>query len=375
MVMRPVTISLAAALALGLSLPGQDQFPPGTVAPPPAGFPLILPTDNDGLIKGNYPSFYMYVDRIFEKEVSKPWEGGQYGYVRGPVRHAGNMVLMAFHEGIDIAPVQRDAAGDPVDEVRAISPGTVVHCSLLAGASNYGRYVVVQHDTPDGSFFSLYAHLSRITVQPGQPVSQGATLGIMGYTGSGLNQTRAHVHLELNLMLSTRFNDWHTRHFRPSPNKHGVFNGLNLTGINIAGLYLAAQRDPSLSLAAFVRSTPPAWKLLVPRKGDLEIVKHYPWLGKEVATPSPSWEITLSDSGVPLNVQPSTTAVAQPKVIWVADRGMPHGYYTRGHIAGSGEKGTLTASGRRFVELLTGEFPAPDHVDDKKEAGKTASND
>ncbi|WP_075089620.1 hypothetical protein [Verrucomicrobium spinosum] len=41
------------------------------------------------------------------------------------------------------------------------------------------------------------------------------------------------------------------------------------------------------------------------------------------------------------------------------DRGMPHGYYTRGYIAGSGEKGTLTAAGKRLLDLVSGDFVAP----------------
>ena len=43
---------------------------------------LQLPTDNDALFTGKLEDFYMYVDRNFEGEVSKPWTGGQYGFVR-----------------------------------------------------------------------------------------------------------------------------------------------------------------------------------------------------------------------------------------------------------------------------------------------------
>ncbi|WP_156346178.1 hypothetical protein [Verrucomicrobium spinosum] len=114
--------AVACLLAATASLTAQAPSTLGTPPPPPAAsFPLGLPTDNDALLRGDNASFYMYVDRIFENQVSTPWEGGQYGYVRGPVRHGGEMVLMAFHEGIDIAPTKRDAAGDPTDEVRAIS--------------------------------------------------------------------------------------------------------------------------------------------------------------------------------------------------------------------------------------------------------------
>ncbi|HSJ03819.1 MAG TPA: M23 family metallopeptidase, partial [Verrucomicrobium sp.] len=289
------SLTFTLSLTLTQNLAGQEASPArtGTLSTTaPAVFPLVLPTDNDALLRGDNASFYMYVDRIFENQVSTPWEGGGYGYVRGPVRNGADMVLMAFHEGIDIAPTKRDAAGEPIDEVRAISPGKVVHCSQLAGASNYGRYIVIQHDLGEGSFFSLYAHLSKILVQPGQDVTMRTPIGIMGYTGSGLNQRRAHVHLEVNLMLSSRFDDWHAKNFRPSPNKHGNYNGINLSGVNVAQLYLEHQKNPALSLADFIRKTEPVIKIVVPRKGELEILKHYPWLGQDVSasSPSPSWE-------------------------------------------------------------------------------------
>lgn len=328
-------------------------------SPAPAPMTLVLPTDNDALFRNDGPAFYMFVDRDFEKQKSTPWEGGQYGFVRGPVRFGAGVVQMHFHEGIDIAPVKRDASGEPLDEVRSISSGEVVHASLNAGASNYGRYVVVKHDWGQGPFCSLYAHLSTIKVQPGQKVEPGTVLGIMGHTGSGIDRRRSHVHLELNLFLSSRFEDWHTKNFRPSPNHHGVWNGLNLSGLNVAGFFLAQRSNPALTAAEFVKQTEPAWKVVVPRKGELELLKNYPWLGENAPQASPSWEFTLAESGLPVAIKASTTTVAKPTVTWVKNRGMPHGYCTRGYISGSGDTGALTSSGARFVELLTGDFAVP----------------
>ena len=57
-------------------------------------------------------------------------------------------------------------------------------------------------------------------------------LGIMGHTGEGLNQVRAHLHLELNLMLSRHFESWHDTFFKNDPNRHGLYNGLNLAGFD-----------------------------------------------------------------------------------------------------------------------------------------------
>jgi hypothetical protein len=350
---------LAPALVclIGATLPAQTPAP----ATVPPGLALVLPTDNDGIFRNDGPGFYMFVDRNFEKQVTTPWEGGQYGFVRGPVRFGNRVVMMAFHEGVDIAPVQRDPnSGEPLDEVRSISHGEVVHASTSASASNYGRYVIVRHDWPgQGPFCSLYAHLSQVKAQPGQKVEPGTVIGIMGYTGAGLDRRRAHLHLELNLFLSSRFGDWHTKNFRPSVNHHGVWNGLNLSGLNVAQFYLAHRQNPSLTPAQFVKQTEPIWKVVVPRKVELELLRNYPWLGEGVAAASPSWEFTLGSSGLPIAIKPSATPVARPQVTWVKNQGLPHSYHTRGYLSGSGDTGALTASGGRFLELLTGDFPAP----------------
>jgi murein DD-endopeptidase MepM/ murein hydrolase activator NlpD len=320
---------------------------------------LVLPTDNDALYRGDAPAFYMFVDRTFDNQVTTPWEGGSFGYVRGPVKFGDRVVMRTFHEGLDIAPLRRDAAGEPLDEVRSLSDGEVVHVSDSPGASNYGRYIVVRHDWGDGPFYSLYAHLSKTLVKVGAKVQPGSPLGIMGHTGTGLDKRRSHVHVELNLFLSHRFPEWHEKNFRPSPNHHGLYNGLNLSGLNLAALLLAHQKNPALRVSEFIQSQEPAWRVIVPRKGSLEILKNYPWLGKEVEKASSSWVITLNDSGLPLEVKANALFVDKPELAWVRNTGMPHSYHTRGYINGSGETGTLTASGFRFLELLTGDFTAP----------------
>ncbi|MGI8437772.1 MAG: hypothetical protein ACR2NX_12870 [Chthoniobacterales bacterium] len=88
---------------------------------------IALPTDNDALFHGGGADFYQYITRDFQGVKSTPWEGGQYGFVRDPVQTSDGLVYTRFHEGIDIKPVRRGAAGEPLDEVRAIADGRVVH--------------------------------------------------------------------------------------------------------------------------------------------------------------------------------------------------------------------------------------------------------
>src|SRR5215831_2955031 len=134
---------------------------------------LVLPTDNDALFSGDGPAFYQYIERDYNGVKSTPWEGGEYGFVRDPKSTAGGVVYTRFHEGIDIRSVHRDADGEPLDEVRAIADGQVVHVSLVSGYSNYGKYVVIEHRWDGSNYYSLYGHLSSIAVQPGERVKRG----------------------------------------------------------------------------------------------------------------------------------------------------------------------------------------------------------
>lgn len=317
---------------------------------------LVLPTDNRSLFDAP-AQFFQFVDRNFEGEKSTPWEGGQFGFVRDPRRIGRGIAYARFHEGLDIKPVQRDARGNPQDEVRAIADGTVAYVTAASNLSNYGRYVVVRHDWGGSAFFSLYAHLASASVSAGQRVKAGTPLGILGYTGAGIDQRRAHVHVELNLFLSSRFEDWHKASFS-TPNHHGVFNGLNLIGLDLQSLYLAQQKNPSSTAAGAVRATESGYRVAVPGDAEMEIVKTYPWLldGPRPAGKSASWEVTFSRWGLPLAVKASNRVVSQPVVTWVKDAGIPHYTHTRGCVTGSGDTGKLTTEGLRFVKLVCGWF-------------------
>ena len=126
---------------------------------------ITLPTDNRALLEGSPEDFYMWVPRTFENEVSRPWTAGQYGFVRTVVRTEGEGVIATkFHEGLDIKPILRDKNFNPLDEVRSIASGEVVHVNNSRGASSYGIYVVVKHEWGYGPFYSLYAHLASTVV-------------------------------------------------------------------------------------------------------------------------------------------------------------------------------------------------------------------
>lgn len=86
------------------------------------------------------------------------------------------------HSGLDITAPQ----GTPVKSAAA---GTVVSVNSSGGA--YGLHVVVKHG--DG-VYTLYAHLSAITVSVGQAVTAGQQVGNVGSTG---NSSGPHLHFEV----------------------------------------------------------------------------------------------------------------------------------------------------------------------------------
>src|SRR6476659_872943 len=151
---------------------------------------ISLPTDNDALFRGGRRIIKQKIERDFHGEKSTPWEGGRYGFVRNPVSTAQGLIYTKFHEGIDIRCLHRDARGEPLDEVRAIADGKVVHANQVAGYSNYGRYIVIEHRWDGSSYYSLYGHLSSIHVHPGDSIKRGQPIAIMGYTGVGINRER-----------------------------------------------------------------------------------------------------------------------------------------------------------------------------------------
>lgn len=86
-----------------------------------------------------------------------------------------------LHKGIDIArPSNRT--------IKAADNGTVVSAGWDGG---YGNKIVINHNN---GFRTVYAHLSSMNVRPGQTVTKGSKIGVMGSTG---NSTGVHLHFEV----------------------------------------------------------------------------------------------------------------------------------------------------------------------------------
>ena len=315
-----------------------------------------LPTENRHLFSNEPEKYYMYTYRNFEGVESRPWTSGAYGYVRTLRRTPEGIIGTKFHEGIDIKPIKRDRYSRPLDVVSAIAPGKVMHVNAYSGNSNYGKYVVVQHDWGSGAFFSLYAHLATVTCKKGESVSQGAALGKMGYTGAGINRERAHLHLELGVMMHRDFQKWYDKHFS-SKNRHGLYSGLNLIGMNVAEVLIRSNSNPRLTMSQYLKSVPVAYKVTVPRKADIDIAQRAPWIRKgDHSLKTPSWEISLAESGFPLAIMPSNRKVSKPTLTYLGSVSSNHKYHSKGFLSGSGKQATLSKLGLRTISLISGNF-------------------
>jgi murein DD-endopeptidase MepM/ murein hydrolase activator NlpD len=104
------------------------------------------------------------------------WSGNRISSGFG-VRTHPTLHTQRHHDGIDIA--------GPNQYVRAAASGQV---EAVAYSRSLGRYVRVDHGN---SYHTVYGHLALQSVQKGQQVRVGETLGITGSTGRA---TGIHLH-------------------------------------------------------------------------------------------------------------------------------------------------------------------------------------
>ena len=227
---------------------------------------------------------------------------------------------------------------------------TPIEC---AGYSNYGRYIVIEHVWDGSPYYSLYGHLSEIAVGVGQRVSRGERIARMGYTGEGLNQARAHLHLELNLMFNRNFESWHDHNFR-DPNHNGIYNGINLAGLDIARFFLEREKRPDLSVPQFLAEeedilqsdraglTPLRFAQILSLDGKKCLGECAVLGSKFCALRSALADRSAQRTGL------TTDADLRQKI---GDR--LRAYLTRDELAGRGDHAHLTENGMRLMRLLT----------------------
>ena len=265
--------------------------------------PFQLPTANRFLFdRGGEEKF-------FASTPGKPWTSGMFGCVRTD----GNQM----HEGLDIRSLQHDKRGDPTDPVMATADGTVAYLNPRAALSNYGKYIVLRHEIEGLEIYSLYAHLSEIRsgLKAGTRVKAGEPIAVMGRTSntrSGISKDRAHLHFELNLFVNDRFPEWFKRNYPGERNDHGLWNGLNLVGLDPWRVFYEQQlQGPRFSLRRLIAARTELFRVLVHDT-------RFPWTTRYAALiiPNPrmgnqsaaGYEIVMDFNGLPIQLIPRPAA-------------------------------------------------------------------
>jgi len=115
------------------------------------------------------------IQPISNKELNRIGSG--FGYRIDPIYKTVKM-----HEGIDFTAPMRT-------EIYATGNGRVVEVERLH--RGYGNMIVIDHGY---GYRTLYAHMSKFNVRPGQQVKRGEIIGFVGNTGKS---TAPHLHYEV----------------------------------------------------------------------------------------------------------------------------------------------------------------------------------
>jgi hypothetical protein len=270
--------------------------------------PFRLPTNNRALFQPGREA------EFFVGTTGRPWTSGCFGCVRSDG--------WQMHEGLDIKALTRDSRGEPADPVMATADGTVAYLNLKPALSRYGKYVLIGHQIEGLEIYSNYAHLSQVRagLRAGQTVKAGEVIGLMGRTANtreGISKDRAHVHFELDLLVSDRFPEWFRKTNPRERNDHGKWNGINLVGLDPRLILLAQQRQGAgFSLLNLVRSQTELCRVLV-RDTSFPWLRRYPMLIKRNPLAEregvAGFEIALNYNGLPFQLVPRAASEIRGK--------------------------------------------------------------
>ena len=134
-----------------------------------------------------YPAHFVFAPPIAPPGVDRVDPTYRFGSTQGGQR--------AIHHGVEFV----NEHGTPV---LAAANGVVVvagddYQTVYAQRPDfYGNLVIIQHELPAFSVpvYTLYAHLSEVTVTIGQSVTTGETIGLVGFTGTAIG---SHLHFEV----------------------------------------------------------------------------------------------------------------------------------------------------------------------------------
>ncbi|MCX7867259.1 MAG: M23 family metallopeptidase [Limisphaera sp.] len=322
----------------------------GWVAGAVATGPFRLPTPNQALFEPGGEA------RFFAPTPGRTWVAGTFGCTRSEG--------FQLHEGIDIRSVQRDRRGEPTDPVCAAADGTVAYINTNPSLSNYGRYIVLRHSVDGLEVYTLYAHLRAVApdLRPGREVRAGQPIGTLGRstnTRTPISKDRAHLHFEIALMISDRFDAWFRRTEPRERNDHGNFNGRNFLGLDPVAVFRAQQREgPRFSFRRLVQEQVPLCTVQV-RQGEFGWVRRYAALVEPAAVrtaPVAGYDVTFNFSGLPFRLVPRSAAELRPGgkyVLLQVNEAEVNRCRCQALVTRQGNRWALSPRGLGLLDLLT----------------------
>lgn len=275
------------------SFQSSPDFFQTTPPPPPSIWDrMVYPTDQRELLTWEKPG-------VYQPTSSGKIESALYGSVR-TIKRRGRLTS-SFHEGLDIAALERDRYNRPVDKIYSIADGKVAYINRIAGNSTYGRYVVITHEDALGPVYTLYSHLAKIEagLKEGEEIPAGAVLGLMGHSGlQKIPKYRAHLHFEVGVIYNKRFRHWALG--RKLKNPHGTYHGWNLEGIDPLKFFQELNSNDHFNFQSHLESIPRAFDIIVAVRALPDYFRRYPllWNGPDFS----EGEIVIgcSENGIPL---------------------------------------------------------------------------
>jgi LysM repeat protein len=144
--------------------------------------PTTKPTTGTGPTKNTGGSIkipaFSHADIDLENFWLRPIAGG----------HMTQDLHGARYTGIDLGA----QVGTPI---MAAAGGTVIVAQRTGYNTGYGEFVVINHVIGGNTIQTVYAHMSKVSVNVGDTVSRGQVIGLVGKTGRA---TGAHLHFEVN---------------------------------------------------------------------------------------------------------------------------------------------------------------------------------
>jgi len=153
-----------------------------------ANAPKLTINYSTGAVSTSYPSSTAtYTSSTFKWPVTKNYTISDYfGCTRSC--HSNHP-----HNGTDIA-----SSGSNIitnTPIMAAADGLIMFAGAGTGDfASYGNYVVVLHSINNELYWTLYAHMSSVSVTSGKSINKGQQVGLVGSTG---NVTGPHLHFEV----------------------------------------------------------------------------------------------------------------------------------------------------------------------------------